>query len=420
MSQRAQRVACGFALALALAPLGAAAQQGPAVPQVLAAQLPARQKSAGVQVYGSLGAGWDSNPEGKTQGQGAYGGFGGLTLAKTWVTPRFSFTTSGNGRGVRYTSSVAPSRFDYGGALSTTAVLDPRTKLGLSFGANMQHNDQLFDPATSAVLLPVTRTKSLTASGDLSRQFGTRTQLALQGSWSNLRFDQQALAVPAATQAAAQAGNGSSIQNGSGISSTLNLSHTVAQRSSLSAFYAFQTNNYQYAGRVRVHTLGSGYGFGLGARSKASLSTGADAFSRQTAPGQASTGTSYSLYVAGTYGITGRKASFVSYYRRGISPSTGLAYDSILQLFSASLSGAPVSWLSFSLTGLHAVNQHDTAANKYTYPTDEASASLRARLNRGLGLTLLNEYRRRGASPNQVELTNYRVTLSVDFARTFR
>jgi hypothetical protein len=392
-------------LGLALAsPAGVAAQQTQPLPQDLARQLPARQRTAGLELDASVGGGYDTNPDYRTS-QGSATAFGDLRLDKTWVAQKLTVGLGGFARGSLYQSDAAQSRFDFGGTLGLSGTLGERTKASLSTSAELTHNDQLFDATTSAVLLPVMRTRVLTAGADLTHELGSRTQLGLRGSFASLHFDQtDPLLI-----------TGAQVQDGNDITANARLSHGFSPRQQLSAFYSFQSNNYQVSRRAQVHTLGAGYTIAVGQRSRLGLDAGADAYSRAGAGGA-----SKSLYFEGTYTWTGRRSTFVTALRRGVAPGPGLGQDRVLAQGSASWSVTLPPRFALAITGTHAQNERDTATAVYRFPTDEASAALSARLSRMFNLSLVNEYRRRGAIADQPQLDSYRVALTLDFQKAFR
>jgi hypothetical protein len=393
MSLALGRVPAGTLAVILAASAGTAAAQQLQVPGVVA---PPVKGPSGFVLNANVAGGWDSNPAWLTQPRSSLAGYGGASLAKTWSTPSFSVTADGSGQASIFKAGVAANRYDYGGGLAAAGALDSRTNLALRVGANVQHNDQLFNPLTAGLLLPVTKTKALTTSADVSRRVGSRSQIGIAGSWARLQFE------------------GAGLSNGTALAATARYSYNVSPRGQLSANYGYQTNDYERGGRTHVQTLAAGYGSALGARSKLTFSAGSDV---RTLPG--ATSATWSLYLNSSYSVTGRHTAFVAAYRRGVNPGPGLGQDRLLGIASASFSATPNTWFSLILSGSHGNNSQGTGTNQ-TYTTDEASASLRARLNRDLGLVLLNEYRQRGAVATFQGVTDYRISLALAYARTFR
>ena len=399
-----RRVRAGTLLVLLATPAasGLAQEQGPApqpaptplpVPGVLA---PPAKRPPGFSVAGNFGTGWDTNPTWQAEPSGSIAGYGNGSLAKTWSSPLFSLTASGNGDASVFQSGVSANRLDYGGGLEAAGALGAHTGLALAARGDVLHNDQLFDPLTAGLLLPVTKTKTLSTTAALTRQLGTRSELGIDGSWSRVMFDSPQLV------------------DGSSLSATARASRGVTARGRVSASYAYMTNDYETTGRTHVHTMAAGYSSGLGRRSQLSLSAGGEASQRGT-PAYV-----WSLYLNALYSVTGRRNAFVAAYRRGVNPGPGFGEDRLLGVFSASFSSAPKNWLSVSLSGSHGNSTRGTGSEQQPYKTDEASASLRARLNRDLGLTLLQEYRRQSAVAAIQALADYRISLLLGYSRTFR
>ena len=402
MSVALRRVRTSTLLVLLAVPAGSAlAQQGPQpapaptplpVPGVL--QRPARQLP-GFTVAANVGGGWDSNPAWQADPNASIAGYGSASLGKTWSSPLFSLTAAGRGNASIFESGVAANRYDYGGSLSAAGQIGARTNLALSLDGAVQHNDQLFDPLTSGLLLPVVRTEAYSASADLSRQVGTRSEIGIGGGWSRLMFDSPTL------------------QDGTAVYATARANRAVSARGRLTANYNYQTNDYETSGRTHIHTLAAGYDAALGARSRLSFAAGSDARRRGTSP------TTWSLYLNSTYSWTGQRTAFVASYRRGVNPGPGLGEDRLLGAFSAGFSAALSRRISLSLSGLHGNNTRGDGSDA-RYAIDEVSASLRGRLSRDLGLAVQQEYRRQGEVENIQALADFRISLRLDYAKAFR
>ena len=357
-------------------------------------QRPTRQLP-GFTVAANVGGGWDSNPAWQADPNASIAGYGSASLAKTWSSPLFSLTAAGRGNASIFESGVAANRYDYGGSLAAAGQIGARTSLALSLDGDVQHNDQLFDPLTSGLLLPVVRTKAYSASADLSRQVGTRSEVGIGGSWARVLFDSPTL------------------QDGTSVFATARANRAVSARGRLTANYNYQTNDYETSGRTHIHTLAGGYDATLGLRSRLSFSAGSDARRRGTSA------TTWSLYLNSTYSWTGQRTAFVVSYRRGVNPGPGLGEDRQLGVFSAGVSATLSQRISLSLSGLHGNNTRGDGSDA-RYAIDEASASLRARLSRDLGLSLQQEYRRQGEVENIQALADFRISLQLAYAKAFR
>jgi hypothetical protein len=350
---------------------------------------------AGLQINASLGGGWDSNASFQPDGLDSATAFGQAGLARTWLSPQWTTVANVGAGGSVYQISDASRRYQLGGGLATTGRLGTLTTLTLGGGGGTEYTDELNDPATAGLVLPITRSRRLQGQASLTRVLGEQTQLAVGGDYGRYYFDSEELS------------------DSEGITATAALTRTVSPQTDVTFGYGFQSNQYERESRSRVHTLSVGFGRRLSSRTSLSLSVGAD---RRNYEGIASR---WVFSGDAALNLQGRRTSLSFSFSRGVTPGPGLGQDRILNLFSVVLSSTLRPWAMLSLSGSRGINQ-DPVDPDIDYTTDSVDLGLRLRLTQTLGLAPQLRYRRRGEVAGTPAVNSFRLGLALDYVRTLR
>jgi hypothetical protein len=122
-------------------------------------------------------------------GPDAYLGSLKVSLARWQRTPRGSVRLEVVGSGFAYREPVDETRSDAGASAEISRRLSSRVNLSLSGSYDYGHTDNERALIESGVLLPVVRTRSGSAAGDLSWRLAEQTTLSLSGTWRRVDFD---------------------------------------------------------------------------------------------------------------------------------------------------------------------------------------------------------------------------------------
>ncbi len=384
-----QRLALIIAMAGMGVARGTAAQQAAAAPS----SSPARWS-----IGASVGAGWQSNPSFQPAGDDSVAGVGRASLSRAWAGERSSLVASIHGGGALYRAEVGENRYDFGGSLNGSATLGSRTTFGYGASGRVLYGD-VEGVDADGLLLPITRSEHYSGEASLDTRTSERTRLSFSGRYTQYRFD------------AAQ------LTDGESVSGNARYSVQVSTRDSLGLGYGLQANLYEGDSRAsRIHNFFGGYQRAVSERVSATLDVGGTA---RVVPPAGFSEASWSLYVNATVSARFEKSTLQGRYREGFTMAPGLGQDRRIRQLGASYGTAIGRRLAFSISGSHTLNI-DPAVDGVDYTTDSGSASLRGDLGGGFGLVLLQEYRRRGGTAVSEAVSDYRVTLSLDVARSFQ
>jgi hypothetical protein len=111
------------------------------------------------------------------------------SLTRWHRSPRGSVRLQVVGSGFAYREPVEDTRGDAGASARISRQLSPRVRVGLRGDYDYGHTDNQRALIESGVLLPLVRTRSGSAAGDLSWRLAEQTTLSFNGAWRRIDFD---------------------------------------------------------------------------------------------------------------------------------------------------------------------------------------------------------------------------------------
>ena len=378
-------------LVVAAAELGAQTLPLPAPPAEPAPESPRARRWE--YAFG-VGAGWDSNidfrdPEGAAGlATVLHGG-----LARVFTAPHSQLRATAGGRWTGYPDQAQARRYnaDLGldGSYQPSANVDWRGSLSYDAG----YSDSSPVLLEQGVLLPVVRTRTLSASLGLSNRLSSGTTLRVDGRFYHTSFDSPGLIDGTSTRA------------------SVGLERQLSERSTGAAFYALEL---VASGPSYLTHFGSlQWTRRLSLRSSLLLEAGAS-YTPDSA--RAALEHAQGFFGGASFTRTLRRSSLALFVRREVTPAFGSGVSRpALRLGARAAFPIARDW-QLRLTGSHVEPMDQQLASSVDFASDDASVTLARRLARHVDVSADVRYRRRAATAAAVGLESFQAWLFVSLS----
>jgi hypothetical protein len=323
-----------------------------------------------------VGGGWDSNIDFLVpNGPGSTAVFPRGGLARVFSSPRGQLRATAAGRWTSYPDQKLNRYYgdfsldgEYRSSLSTTWRVNASYDLGYSDSSRIL--------VEQGVLLPVVKTRSLTAVLGLSQKMGAETSLQVEGRFYRTEFDSPGLI------------------NGESARGTVELVRQLSSRSTAAIDYSFEYTQSDQAGRSYLTHFGSlRWTRVLSPRSALLLEGGASYTPEAARAGLQAKDT---FFGGATFNRLVKGSNLMLFLRREVAPAFGIGV-SRLEVRAGLSATIPLgrAW-ELRLVASHVQPDAPQAGQALDAQSDDAFLALDLRLGRRLQLSGAGRYRRRG------------------------
>jgi hypothetical protein len=318
------------------------------------------------------------------------------TLARVFRGPRGELRLQAQGRWLEYTDGDQESRgyarFQASGTRRSSLATWWRGDVAYEIG----HTDSSQPLADQGVLLPLSRTRTLTAFGGVTHSLGTRTSLLVDGRALSTRFD-----VPG-------------LVDGTSARGTLTLEQRFSPRTTADLVYALEWvhTDEAFGGTYLTHFGSLQWTRLLTPRTALLLEAGAGYTPDATRAGLDS---KWSFFGGTSLNRQLGASTLTAFVRREVVPAFGTGV-SRLEIRGGLRAAVPMGrdWL-LALSATHVIPD-DPASGAVAYgDADDAALSLRRQLGGRVSISGEGSYRRRGPAGPLVAVESYNAGLFLTF-----